>query len=146
MKRDILDKETIPLCPSARPETKNSAVFGVVAGTVDEPRVNYFKQPQPVTNELTSLASPVTPTEVFRISGECAGNGCKHFDGQNCRLATRVANELSVVAEVLPPCPIRRDCRWWQQEGKSACMRCPQIITDRYDSSPLAGQVAKPIK
>lgn len=136
----------MPLCPSAKPETKNSAVFGVVVGTVDEPRVNYFKQPQPVTDDLISVSLPVTPTEVFRISGECAGNSCRHFDGQNCRLATRVANELLEVAEALPPCPIRRDCRWWQQEGKSACMRCPQIITDRYDTSPLARQVAKPIE
>ncbi|WP_256973461.1 hypothetical protein [Nostoc sp. T09] len=22
---------------------------------------------------------------------------------------------------------IRSSCRWWQQEGKAACMRCPQI-------------------
>lgn len=146
MKKDITDKETIPLCPSARPESKNSAVFGVVAGTVDEPRVNYFKQPLPVTDQLTSVSSPVTPTEVFRISAECARNSCKHFDGQNCRLATRIANQLPVVTEVLPPCPIRRDCRWWQQEGKSACMRCPQIITDHYNSSQLARQVAKPIE
>ena len=112
--------------------------INLVAGTVDEPHVNYFNQPLPVTDELTSVSSPVTPTEVFRISAECAGNGCKHFDGQNCRLATRIANQLPVVTEVLPPCPIRRDCRWWQQEGKSACMRCPQIITDHYNSSELA--------
>ncbi|MGB5713014.1 MAG: hypothetical protein WBM44_19170 [Waterburya sp.] len=138
--------EVYYLSPSARPETKNSTVFGVVAGTVNEPHVNYFKQPQPVTDELISVVSPVAPTEVFRISGECAGNSCKHFDGQNCRLATRIANQLPVVTEVLPPCPIRRDCRWWKQEGKSACMRCPQIITDRYDLSPLARQVAKPIE
>ncbi|WP_144867932.1 nitrogen fixation protein [Hyella patelloides] len=134
----------MPLCPSARPETKNSAVFGVVGGTVDEPRVNYLKQPQPVTEDLLSVASPVTPTEVFRIAGECAGNGCQHFDGQNCGLATRVANQLSVATETLPPCPIRRDCRWWQQEGKSACMRCPQVITDNYNPSLLDRQVATP--
>lgn len=147
MKKDIIDQEKIPLCPSARPETKNSAVFGVVAGTVDQPRVNYFKQPQPVvTEELFSVTSPVTPTEVFRISAECAGDGCQHFDGQNCRLATRIGNQLPVVTETLPPCSIRRDCRWWQQEGKSACMRCPQVVTDHYNSSQLARQVAKSIK
>lgn len=146
MKENIIEQKKIPLCPSARPEGKNSAVFGVVAGTVDKPHVNYFRQPQPVTDELSLVTSPVKPTEVFRISAECTNNGCKHFDGQNCRLATRIANQLPVVTETLPPCPIRRDCRWWQQEGKSACMRCPQIITDRYDSSPLAHQVAKPIE
>lgn len=146
MNKNITDKEKISLCPSARLEGKNSAVFGVIAGTLDEPHVNYFKQPQPVTDDLTLVTSPVTPTEVFRISAECAGKSCQHFDGQNCRLVTRIVNQLPVVTETLPPCSIRRDCRWWQQEGKSACMRCPQIVTDHYNSSQLARQVAKPIE
>jgi hypothetical protein len=42
----------------------------------------------------------------------------------------RVVEKLPAVAEDLPPCSIRRNCRWWQQEGKAACQRCPQIITD----------------
>ncbi len=26
-------------------------------------------------------------------------------------------------------CRIRPTCRWFTQEGKAACMRCPQIVT-----------------
>ena len=31
--------------------------------------------------------------------------------------------------EKLKPCAIRSDCRWWQQEGKAACVRCPQVAS-----------------
>ena len=32
----------------------------------------------------------------------------------------------------LPACQLRPDCRWWKQEGKAACMRCPLVMTDCY--------------
>jgi hypothetical protein len=38
--------------------------------------------------------------------------------------------------EALPPCPIRKDCRWFSQEGGAACLRCPAITTVTYDLSP----------
>jgi hypothetical protein len=79
--KDITANQTTPLCPSARPEWENGAVFGVVTGTVEEPRLTYLNQPQPVTDELMALSGSVTPTEVFRIAASCAGNGCQHFDG-----------------------------------------------------------------
>lgn len=131
-------------CPSARPELADSVVFGVVSGKVAEPSVAYLKQPQPVTDELTTLSSPVTPTEIFRAAAPCAESGCQHFDGKNCRLAMRIVEQLPAVVEELPPCSIRRNCQWWQQEGKAACMRCPQVITDNYNPSELMREVATP--
>ncbi|WP_017721131.1 hypothetical protein [Kamptonema formosum] len=136
--------KTEPLCPSARPELENSAVFGVVTGTVEEPRVTYLQEIQSVTDELMALSHPVTPTEVFRISAPCAGSGCQHFDGTDCRLAKRIVAQMPAVAEELPPCAIRRNCRWWLQEGKVACVRCPQMITDNYNPSELIRHVATP--
>ncbi|MBH8553538.1 nitrogen fixation protein [Nostocaceae cyanobacterium CENA357] len=136
------DKTT--LCPSARPELADSVVFGLVGGKVTEPRVTYLKQPLPVTNELLAKANPVTPTEIFRTAAPCASKNCQHFDGQDCRLATRVAEKLPAVVKELPPCSIRRDCRWWQQAGKAACLRCPQIITDNYNPSLPIHEVALP--
>jgi hypothetical protein len=53
-----------------------------------------------------------------------------HFDGHDCRLATRLVQLLPAVVDRLPPCHVRPDCRWWQQEGKAACLRCPQVVTD----------------
>ncbi|NDJ21961.1 nitrogen fixation protein [Nostoc sp. B(2019)] len=132
------------LCPSARPEMANSVVFGLISGTVTEPRVAYLKQPTLVTDELIAKVSPVTPTEVFRTAAPCAAKGCQHFDGRDCRLAMHIVEKLPTVAAELPPCPIRRDCRWWQQEGRAACMRCPQVITDNYNASELMHEIATP--
>ncbi len=136
--------EKMTLCPSSRPELENSIVFGIISGTVEQPRAVYLKQALPVTDELIAKASPVTPTEIFRTASPCVTSGCHHFDGKNCGLAMRVAQNLPAVVEELPPCSIRRDCRWWQQEGKAACMRCPQVITDNYNPSQLMREVATP--
>lgn len=122
------------LCPSSRPDAPDSVVFGIIGGTVSDPRTAYLKEPQPVTEELIAKAAPVTPTEIFRTASACAESKCLHFDGKDCQLAMGIVEKLSVVAENLPPCAIRRDCRWWQQEGKAACMRCPQVITDNYNA------------
>ncbi|MBW4619994.1 MAG: nitrogen fixation protein [Cyanosarcina radialis HA8281-LM2] len=127
-------KHPSPLCPSSRPDLTDSFVFGIAAGTVDEVRVHYLPKPQPVTDELMALAAPATPTEVFRFAASCVGNNCVHFDGANCRLVQKIVEKLDAVTDLLPPCQIRQSCRWWQQEGKAACQRCPQIATDRCQS------------
>ncbi|NEP28097.1 MAG: nitrogen fixation protein [Moorea sp. SIO3I6] len=132
------------LCPSARPESENSHVFGIVNGTKEKPQVTYLKQAQPLTEQLVSLAAPVTPTEVFRISAPCAEKSCQHFDGTNCRLATQIVENLPAVEENLPACAIRKDCRWWNQEGKAACFRCPQVVTDNCNPSELMREVSTP--
>jgi len=142
--KDMTANRTTPLCPSARPEWVDSTVFGVVSGTVEEPRVAYLNQRQPVTDELMALSGSVTPTEVFRIAAPCATKSCQHFDGTDCRLVMRIVEQLPAVVEELPPCYIRRDCRWYQQEGKVACMRCPQVVTDNYNPSEQIRQVATP--
>jgi hypothetical protein len=133
-----------PLCPSARPEMENSIVFGVIVGTYEEPRLAHLIEPRSVTADLLALADPVAPTEIFRFAATCAGDDCQHFDGAKCRLATRLVENLETVSEELPPCSIRSSCRWWQQEGKDACMRCPQIVTDNYAPSDRLRQAADP--
>jgi len=133
-----------PRCPSAQPDWADSVVFGIVGGTVEEPRLVHLTEPQPVTDELLSLSHPVNPTEVFRFAAPCAGNGCQHFDGSKCRLATKIVQMLPAVLEELPPCCVRPTCRWWQQEGKAACMRCPEIVTENYYPSERLRQAADP--
>lgn len=129
-------------CPSAPAEIAGSVVFGVVGGSVAEPRVGYLVETVPVTQEVLAIASPVKPTEVFRFAAPCATNLCQHFDGAQCRLAQRVVNLLPTAVAGLPPCRIRSRCRWWQQEGKAACVRCPQIVTETHQVSELLLQVA----
>ncbi len=132
------------LCPSAQPDMKAVVVFGVVLGSGEAPRLVQLERPLPVTDELLTLSEPVRPTEVFRFAAPCVGHACKHFDGQDCKLVKRVVQILPRVTSDLPPCTIRSECRWWQQEGKSACLRCPQIVTETYSSSDNYIRAAEP--
>jgi hypothetical protein len=131
-----------PLCPSSRPEYKDSLIFGVIGGSPENPEVNYLQDLQPITKKVVEQISPVTPAEVFRTASPCATNGCQHFDGTECNLATRIAEQLPIVTPQLPSCAIRDTCKWWQQEGNNVCFRCPQVITDNYDPSGLMREVS----
>jgi hypothetical protein len=75
------------------------------------------------------MTAPVPPTQVFRFTAPCQEGACSHFDGHDCRLATRLVQLMPAVDAGLPACRIRPTCRWFTQEGKAACMRCPQIVT-----------------
>ncbi len=121
-----------PLCPSAAPDWDGSHVFGVVGGSAAEPRVGYLIKPQPATPDLLGLTGLVSPTKVLRMAAPCAHGRCQHFDGvrDQCRLAAKLVRQLPQVADRPPPCRIRPECRWWQQEGKAACLRCPQVVTE----------------
>ena len=133
------------LCPSAQPDPQGSALFGVVGGGPDdEGLVAYLREPQAVTPGLLALAGPLKPTTVFRFAAPCVESACAHFDGAACGLATRVVELLPAVVEVLPPCAIRRDCRWWRQEGRAACLRCPAIATEPPDASDALRRAAAP--
>jgi hypothetical protein len=118
--------------------------IGVVGGTVAEPRVGYLAEPLPVTEHLLSLVEPVAPSEVLRFAAPCAGDSCQHFDGQNCLLVSKAVALLPAVVPVLPPCKIRPSCRWWRQEGRAACMRCPQVVTDNHSPSDAMTKVSDP--
>ena len=123
------------LCPSAQPDMKDARLLGVVGGTAERPELGYLNEHVPVTDQLLTSAAPVRPGQVFRIAARCDEHCCAHFDGTRCRLATRIVQILPAVTEGLPACLIRPTCRWYQQEGRAACLRCPQVITETYEPS-----------
>jgi hypothetical protein len=124
---------------------EGAVVFGVVGGTATEPRVGYLTEQLPVTPEVLALTGTVEPTEVFRFGAPCAGGGCQHFDGSECRLATKLVQLAPAVSgPALPACAIRRSCRWWRQEGKAACLRCPLVSTIEYQPSEALRLAADP--
>jgi hypothetical protein len=133
-----------PLCPSARPEMDGAVIFGVVGGTPAAPRVAHLVQPLPVTDELLALAEPASPLQVFRTAAPCAQSACAHFAQNRCRLVSRIVEELPEAVDGLPACRIRPSCRWWQQEGKAACLRCPLIVTEMVNPSEQLRHAADP--
>jgi hypothetical protein len=127
MKKNSVEA-TRQMCPSAQPQHEGARVFGVQTGTSAENfRVGYLTEAHPVTEELLALAGHAAPTEILRIAAYCVK--CEHHDGVGCRLATRVATMLEPVVNSVPRCAVRPTCLWFHQEGKAACVRCPQVTT-----------------
>jgi hypothetical protein len=127
--------EPVLMCPSAQPDMAGARVLGVVGGTTETAQVAYLNEALPVNHQLLASTAPLKPTEVFRFAAHCEGKACRHFDGTNCNLATRIVQILPAVVDALPACLIRPTCRWYQQEGRAACMRCPQVVTESYEPS-----------
>lgn len=135
-----------PMCPSSRPEQEGAVIFGVVGGTVAEPRVRHLAQLLPVTDELLAMVEPASPLAVFRTAAPCAESACSHFAAGQCRLVSSVVAELPAATPALPVCRLRPTCKWWQQEGREACFRCPIIVTASVRPSEQYRHAVDPLK
>jgi hypothetical protein len=133
----------VPLkCPSAQPGMDGVQVLGVISRDGEQPLLAYLDEPVAPTPEMLALADPLPVSHVFRLAARCEESKCTHFDGMRCQLAVRIAKMLPEVVDSLPACTIRPECRWFRQEGRSACLRCPQIITGTYEADETLQQVA----
>lgn len=119
-------------------------VFGIVVGTEAQPEVAWLEEPVPVSEDLLGKVGGAEPQQIFRITAPCQESLCVHYDGDRCRLASRIVQILPAVTESAPPCQLRASCRWYVQEGRAACLRCPQVITHNYQPSEQVLQAATP--
>jgi len=131
-------------CPSAQPDMANCRVFGVRHPHPDGPQTAYLDRSIDASPEVLAMAAPAPPTEVFRMAATCEESRCAHFDGTDCRLAGQIVELLPPVVGVVPRCAIRPECRWFAQEGRAACIRCPQVVTELPDASPALRMAAQP--
>jgi hypothetical protein len=141
-RQEIQKKPRELLCPSAQPAMEGGQIFGIAGGTAEVPRITYLDRPIPITPEIASLAHPVEPDEVFRVAARCAEGRCVHFSGSRCELGQRAVMLLQPVVSSLPPCAIRPRCRWFAEQGRAACMRCPQIVTRKHGADPAMVEAA----
>ena len=121
-------------CPSAQPEMSNARVLGIIETGSTNRQLSYVNEPLSVSSGLIKAYKLHNLSDKVRFSATCEESKCTHFDGDKCMLASRIVDKLPMVSKSLPPCLIRKTCRWFSQEGKSACFRCPQIQT--YVESP----------
>ena len=122
----------------------DAQVFGVVTGIDAEPNVAWLERPVPVTPELLAKTGDIEPQRIFRITAACQESQCTHFDGSRCKLVSRIVKLLPAVVDSLPPCSLRANCRWFTQEGRAACMRCPQVVTHSYEPGGKVIEAATP--
>ena len=127
-------------CPSAQPFMDNAQLLGIFETNQKGVRQLSYINEKCAVAENTLLKYELTDlTSNLRFSAGCEESQCKHFDGEKCKLAQRIVQKMSPVSESLPPCIIRKSCRWFHQEGKAACFRCPQVQT--YVNNPNATTV-----
>jgi hypothetical protein len=117
------------MCPSSHPSVAGCQILGVIEKAGGGPEVVYVNEHIPATADVLALAAPANPGEVFRLAAPCQTATCPHFEGGACGLVTEIVRSLAPVVDALPPCLIRKDCRWFRQEGAAACRRCPQVVT-----------------
>jgi hypothetical protein len=129
-------------CPSAPANAESARVFGMVTGKPDAYRIGYLTETLPLSDKLLALAGDAEPTQVFRVAGRCESSACKHFRDNACTLAQRIVDSVPKVVNALPACQIRSTCRWFRQEGKEACLRCPQVVTNISNATDHQKQIA----
>lgn len=131
-------------CPSAQPGQGEARVLGLVVPTPEGDRVAYLNADLPASPDLLGRVPPPLVGAVLRLSARCEASRCLHYEGGACHLARRVAARLAPVTDRLPPCTIRRTCRWHAQEGPAVCLRCPQVTTSVRGDEPLAAVALPP--
>ena len=119
------------LCPSAR-----CAPGATLLGIVGPRGVVGYVRPQIEVDDtfVKRAAAGRTPEKRFRFASSCVQEACVQWTGSRCGVIDEVL-ELQEqghvpVADELPACTIRRDCRWYAQAGKRACLACPFVVTD----------------
>ena len=119
------------LCPSARC-APGATLLGIVGnGGV----VGYVRPQIEIDEAFVEIAEQGrTPEKRFRFASSCVEGDCVQWTGSRCGVIDEVlelqADGRLPVAEELPACTIRRDCRWYAQSGRRACFVCPFVVTD----------------
>ena len=131
MARQTQRPEEPAVCPSARAEP-GATLLGVI-GT--DGQVAYLKTALQIDQAFIDDVRPDgVPEERFRFANTCVEGRCAQWDGKK----SRCGGIDSVVPFLgtgegtsrLQPCSIRPACRWFRQDGPSACRICPGVITE----------------
>jgi hypothetical protein len=131
-------------CPSAQPDMHDARIFGVLSGTVGAPRVAYLKQEAVIPAGALPETGGLDPVEAFRFAARCEEGRCGQFANGRCSLGQRLADALPPVVDALPSCTIRPTCRWYAEQGREICFRCPQVVTRiALDEGDLLSQAAR---
>ncbi len=116
------------VCPSApaQPGTLLLAVLG------SDGRLAHLSPPIPIDERFVEAASRRGQPEArMRFAAPCQREGCAQWTGSTCGVIEQVlatgAHEDQPAR--LPRCAIRSACRWYRQEGGTACRACPLILT-----------------
>ena len=132
---------TMLACPSAQPDMVGARPFGVISGRVEATRITFFKKSALEAFAWREKFSTLEATRVFRFGAQCEESRCSNFDGNHCSLGQRVKLNLPAIVDELPTCLIRPTCRWFSEQGREVCLRCPQVVTMIQRDDPALGGI-----
>ena len=111
------------LCPSASITEKSAHILGILTKNLE---IHYVKDSIPVNNELKDILKKQPNLEgYFRFTAKC--RHCKQWQNNRCNVAY-FANKIADSTESIPHCRIKKNCRWFIQEGVSVCRSCKFIV------------------
>jgi hypothetical protein len=117
------------LCPSFTPLSPGiGSIFGLVVEGFSSTRVVQLQALIPVTQETFDCVAPFHPSELFRIAAPCVGPRCRNYLGGVCTFGATVAARSGELTTLLP-CVIRPGCRWWREQGPTACSGCSMVVS-----------------
>ncbi len=110
-------------------------LIGVVGATGT---VGYLPNRVEIDQDFVDTAAKGrNPAKRFRFAQPCAEHGYSNWTGSAFAVIRDVIAilpvQMSETIEELPHCSIRRECRWFAQEGRRACASCPLVVTDLVD-------------
>lgn len=114
------------LCPSA-PFKEGNKIFALF----DDQHFKFTDQLKMIDGELTREVVEDGDRAAYRATMPCVTKGCGNWDGQKCTVPDQMRYYLSPLTDIedFRNCPIQKGCRWFAQEGESACRICPLIKT-----------------
>lgn len=131
-------------CPSA-PAEPGAHLLGIAG---PDGRVHPLRTPMRVDRAfLDAAALHGAPEARMRFAGRCVEGACAQWTGERCGVIERVLARLAEAGDPqaaadLPPCTIRKACRWYAQHGAEACRACSLVITDTRSAAgaPVAAE------
>lgn len=135
-----VSKETV-LCPSSKCED-GALLLGIVN---EHGQVNMLRERTTIDKEFVQIAEAGRdPQTRFRFGNKCHKSGCSQWTGDRCGVIDKLidATKDMELANLLPECSIRPQCRWYNQSGAEACKLCPFVITNSFDGVAIADGIA----
>lgn len=118
------------LCPSAAPAT-SARLLGIRR---PDGRIGFVSPPLPVTDRFLERAGE-EPDARFRFTAPCETAGCGQWTRFGCGVGRLAAfTGMRSRSHAIPQCEVRPTCRWFIQEGVTACWGCQEIV--RANSRP----------
>ncbi len=117
------------LCPSSK-LSKGAYLLGIKN---EENKIDILSEPVKVDGELLEKFNThdTKAEKALRFTNKCVQSGCKQWTGEKCGVIDNILEKVEekYIEDNLPDCAIRSTCRWYFQEGASACKVCTLVTT-----------------